>query len=194
MTVATNFIPSKTDVELSTGKYLDMADPVPEAIDLEDIAHALGNLCRWNGHCLNYFSVAEHAVLVSKRLEQKGFSKIWQLAGLHHDDSEAFLCDIPKPLKPLLGDIYKELSDKLDEVICEGLGLPFDPDFFKNSYIKKADNWSLKIEAKHLLPSEGKRLGEDYDSRIVVPDYWLGGVTPRVASSQFLKRHRELTT
>jgi 5'-deoxynucleotidase YfbR-like HD superfamily hydrolase len=102
MTVAEIYKPKKTEVETSTGKYLDMENPTTDAIELEDIAHSLGNICRYNGHCLNYYSVAEHAVFVSTRLERKGYNKIIQLAGLHHDDAEAFLGDIPRPLKPLL--------------------------------------------------------------------------------------------
>ena len=186
--------PKKTEVETSTGKYLDMENPTPDAIELEDIAHSLGNICRYNGHCLNYYSVAEHAVFVAERLRRKGFSKLIQLAGLHHDDAEAFLGDIPRPLKPLLGEKYTELTDAIDAVICEGLNLPFGPEAFHSDQVKAADDWSLFIEARHLLPSQGKGwILQPEESRLVIPDYYLDGVPPKTASKLYLSRHRELT-
>ena len=189
------YTPKKTEVETSTGKFLDMENPSPDAIELEDIAHSLGNICRYNGHCLEYYSVAEHAVFVSIRLERQGHSREIQLAGLHHDDAEAFLGDIPRPLKPLLGEKYTELTEAVDAAICEGLNLPFGPGAFHSEPVKAADDWSLKVEAKHLLPSKG--LGwamKVKESRIYVPDYYLGGINPRTASRLYLKRHRELTS
>lgn len=195
MTVAEAiYTPKKTEVETSTGKYLDMEKPSSEAIELEDIAHSLGNICRYNGHCLNYYSVAEHAVFVSKRLERKGFSRLIQLAGLHHDDAEAFLGDIPRPLKPLLGIKYTELTDAVDAVICEGLQLPFGPEAFHWDDVKDADDWSLFVEARHLLPSQGRGwLLQPKESRVIIPDYYLNGVDPKTASKLYLSRHRELT-
>jgi hypothetical protein len=195
MSVATEiYTPKKTEVETSTGKYLDMDNPTSDAIELEDIAHSLGNICRYNGHCLNYYSVAEHAVFVSKRLERKGYSKLIQLAGLHHDDAEAFLGDIPRPLKPLLGIKYTELTDAVDKVIVEGLNLPFGPEAFHWAEVKAADDWSLFVEARHLLPSQGKGwLLQPTESRVVIPDYYLNGIEPKAASKLYLARHRELT-
>jgi hypothetical protein len=194
MTVAEIYKPKKTEVETSTGKYLDMENPTTDAIELEDIAHSLGNICRYNGHCLNYYSVAEHAVFVSTRLERKGYNKIIQLAGLHHDDAEAFLGDIPRPLKPLLEPKYSELTDAIDAVICEGLDLPFGPEAFHGEEVKAADDWSLFVEARHLLPSQGKGwILQPTESRVIIPDYYLNGIEPKAASKLYLARHRELT-
>jgi 5'-deoxynucleotidase YfbR-like HD superfamily hydrolase len=203
-TVMEIYQPKKTEVETSTGKYLDMENPTPDAIELEDIAHSLGNICRYNGHCLNYYSVAEHAVFVSKRLERKGYSKLIQLAGLHHDDAEAFLGDIPRPLKPLLGEKYVELTDAVDCAVVEGLDLPFQirvrkdetryVPAFHDPDVKAADDWSLFVEARHLLPSQGKGwIHQPTESRLVVPDYYLDGVPPKTASRLYLARHKELT-
>lgn len=200
--------PKKTEVETSTGKYLDMDNPTPDAIELEDIAHSLGNICRYNGHCLNYYSVAEHAVFVSKRLERKGYSKLIQLAGLHHDDAESFLGDIPRPLKPLLGIKYIQLTHAVDVAVVQGLQLPFDVETatdddgeeyewvpaFHWDDVKAADDWSLFIEARHLLPSQGRGwILQPTESRLVVPDYYLNGIEPQAASKLYLARHKELT-
>src|ERR1700733_12855258 len=114
-------IPTDNEVETFTGRFVDVNKPDPTTIHIEDIAHALANTCRYGGHCRSYYSVADHAVFVSVRLERKGYDLDLQLAGLHHDDAEAFLGDIPRPLKPLLGRAYTRLTDRMDVAIIAGL-------------------------------------------------------------------------
>jgi hypothetical protein len=103
----------------------------------------------------------------------------------------------------LLGSVYEELSDRMDDAVCQGLSLPFTRTTFHHPDIKTIDTWALLVEARFLLPSQGKGwyLGEqgahawgleDQPSRIVVPDYWLGGLTPRKAEKLYLNRHKEL--
>ncbi len=188
--------PTATEVETSTGLYIDVSDPKPEKINVQDIAHALSNICRYNGHCQTFYSVAEHAVFVSKRLERKGFSPEIQMIGLHHDDAEAYLGDIPRPIKPMLGEAYKELTAKVDSAIEQALGLEFHGDPLNYASVKEADNWALLVEARHLLRSQGKLWSDvvthDQPDRIVTPDYWLGGQLPTLAESLYLQRHNEL--
>ncbi len=197
-------IPSNHEIETYSGRFVDTSDPDPASIALEDIAHSLANTCRYGGHCQEFYSVAEHAVFCSKRLERQGYGHEKQLAALHHDDAEAFLMDIPRPLKPLLGEVYETLSNQMDEAICAGLGLPFTAAAFHDTIVKVVDTWALLVEARFLLPSQGKGwyLGEqgahawgleEQPSRIVVPDYWHGGLTPRKAEQLYLNRHKELT-
>lgn len=197
-------VPSDHEIETFSGGYVNIADPAPSSIELRDIAHALANICRYGGHCQRFFSVAEHAVFVSKRLERQRQNLIMQLAGLHHDDAEAFLGDIPRPIKPLLGSTYEQMSDTMDECIIEALALPFSASLFHDGIIKAADNWALFVEARHLLPSGGKGWFEggqtaqtwgldSLPSRIVTPDYWYDGLQPEAAKMLFLKRHTELT-
>lgn len=193
----------KFEIETFTGKFVDTADPRPSTICLADIAHSLAQTCRYGGHCTTYYSVAEHSVFVSERLRRKGYGVSVQLAGLHHDDAEAYLCDIPRPMKPLLGDKYEQMSDRMDVAVVAALGLPFASAFLKDERIKDADNWSLFVEARYLLPSQGKGWGDglqgafkwelELPGRIITPDYWRGGLTPSVAEALFLARHKELT-
>lgn len=187
---------SRGDYEIETysGHFINVKDPDPAAIALDDIAHALSNTCRYGGHCRTYYSVAEHAVLVSQRLEQRGASITLQLAGLHHDDPEAYLTDIPRPIKPLLNPTYDELTEGLAEAIVAGLGLPFHHDWFEIANVKTADTWALFVEAKALLPSKGRAWRARPIQRVVTPSYFLGGVTPAKARRLYLQRHEELTS
>jgi hypothetical protein len=190
------------EIETFGGRFVDTSNPSVETIALEDIAHALANICRYGGHCATFYSVAEHAVFVSKRLERKGHPRDIQIAGLHHDDAEAYLGDIPRPIKPLLGNAYKRMTADMDEAI--GAALNIEPSGFHDPLVKDADNWALFVEAKYLLPSGGKHWwngeqGADswglppQPTRIVTPDYWRGGLTPAEAERLFLRRHAELT-
>lgn len=190
-------LPKPHEIETFSGRFVDTKQPDPESIILEDIAHALSNICRYGGHCGRFYSVAEHSVFVSRRLERKGYGKAMCLAALHHDDAEAYLGDVPRPLKPLLGARYRELTDRMDAAIVQGLSMPFTPEAFHAEPVKQADNWALFVEAEHLLPSEGGEFlrvdDADQPERIVVPDYWLDGLSPVEAEGLFLSRHWELT-
>ncbi len=201
----TPHVPTANEVETFTGRYVNTRRPDPETICLDDIAHALSQVCRYGGHCAYHYSVAQHAVMVSRRMERQGRSREMQLAGLHHDDSEGYLGDIPRPLKPLLGAGYGRLTDRMDRAIIKALGLPFSEAAFHASSVKDADNWALFVEARHLLPSEGRHWwngdqGADawglpeQPGRIVTPPYWLGQISPHTAYRMFIERHKELTT
>jgi hypothetical protein len=200
----TKHIPSPYEVETFSGRYVDTSNPRVEDIDLEDIAHALSNICRYGGHSRYFYPVAAHSVFVSRRLERKGYPWGVVFGGLHHDDTEGYLGDIPRPLKGLLrslGSAYDDLSDRMDAVICEYLGHGLVPEMFHDPRVKDSDNYSLFVEARHLLPSRGINWsGSQLDdwgvrqdglpSRIITPDYWSGPLaTPVVAERQYLDRH-----
>jgi len=89
-----------THIQTYTGKWFSPLDPNPDDIDIVDIAHSLSMLCRYNGHCSRFYSVAEHSLLVSSVLEQRhpGNVKL-QLMGLLHDSAEAYMADVPGPMK-----------------------------------------------------------------------------------------------
>lgn len=197
--------PTPNQVETFTGHYVDTNNPQPGSIVLEDIAHALSMLCRFGGHAKTFYSVAEHSVFVSKTLEELGESRATCLAGLHHDDAEAYLGDIPRPLKLLLAPVYRPLSDKMDHAIAVALSKHGPPWLyatdFHRSEIKAADNHALLLEAQHLMPSHGLNWeGSSLDWNIMdwktfvpeQPEYWTGGLSPVQAEGAFLSRHWEL--
>lgn len=124
-----------------TGRQFWPLDPRPEEIDIDDIAVALSRACRYAGHCERFYSVAEHSVLVSQVVPPSD-----ALAGLLHDATEAYLVDIPRPIKPFLVG-YKDIEHRLWEVIAERFDvLPELP-----ASVKTADNAVLLAEQQQIL-------------------------------------------
>lgn len=107
-------------IQTYTGKIFWPLDPRPEEVDIEDIAHALSFLCRFGGHTEKFYSVAEHSVRLSYIVPQK--DRLW---GLLHDASEAYLVDLPRPLKyhSAMGALYRGIEEQLMNAICERFGL-----------------------------------------------------------------------
>lgn len=130
-------------IETASGLKYHFLDPQPDEIDIQDIAFALSNKARFSGHT-QFYSVAEHSVAVAYRLP-----KHLRLAGLLHDAAEAYLGDIPSPLKAVLPD-YRAL-EKLNEV---AIASKFDVNL-KHPDVKDADRRALFTEAHYLIPSKG---------------------------------------
>ena len=180
----------KPYIETFSGKLFELESP-NHTIDIEDIAHALSNLCRFAGHCKKFYSVAEHSVHCSYITPQK-----YAKAALLHDASEAYLCDIPTPFKPYLGNYY-ELEEALQAEVAEYFGL--EVGFEKHPEVIAADRMALKLEAFYLTESKGKTFHPNIQaspySQIFNPDitgYEDLGVSPEKAKAAFLDRYRAL--
>lgn len=128
------YIPNK--IRTFTGKYINPFDPKPEEIDIMDITHALSRICRFNGHSMRFLSVAEHSVNVCNKMPPE-----LKLQGLLHDASEAYLMDIPTPIKKQLHGYY-EAEDNLMKMIADKFG--FEYPF--NDILKEADKAQLEFE------------------------------------------------
>lgn len=105
-----------------TGKQVYPLEMKPEDICINDIAHSLGLQCRFNGMVSDFYSVAEHCVLISEWLEQEGYDEDTQLSGLLHDANEAYLSDMIRPIKNALGDAYepfKAAGSKIDVLLAD---------------------------------------------------------------------------
>lgn len=188
------FVPGAHHIELASGRYLDLVDPDPVDITLEDVAHALANTCRYAGHTRRFYSVAEHAVLVADRLAAMGALPAVVLAGLHHDDAEAFVGDVARPLKSLLPE-FDVIEARCAAAVRVALRLPeLSPE--SGRLVKEADDWALACEAYRLMPSRGAgwfcdglynagRGGELAATRRI-------GLSPRVAKFLYLTRHHAL--
>lgn len=101
-----------------TGKHFDPMLPEPEKLDVTDIAHSLSLLCRGNGHVKTFFSVAQHCINCANEAIARGYSDRIILACLIHDASEAYMADIPRPVKQELPE-YKASENKLIDVIYQ---------------------------------------------------------------------------
>lgn len=154
-------------------------DPRPDEIHILDIAHSLSMLCRYNGHCVRFYSVAEHSVHVSRAVPQE--HALW---GLLHDASEAYLADVPRPVKPFLPG-YKGAEGRLQLAIAERFGLPaaIPPE------VHDADNRILVDEKEQaMLPSQREWS---------IPPFGIGARIsfwdPGRAEQEFMRRYNELT-
>lgn len=134
-----------------SGRRLDLLDPTPMDVEVEDIAHGLAFVARWNGqtHGDYAYSVAEHSLLVETlfgRLEPKSPAK-WKLAALLHDAPEYVIGDMISPVKAAVGPGYGALDDRLTSAIHIRFGLPAALPVKIKRQIKKADRISAWMEA-----------------------------------------------
>lgn len=126
-----------------TGRRFPLATPLPGDVNRYDLAHALANLCRFGGHC-RFFSVAQHCVQVAELVEPEQ-----RLAALLHDAHEAYLGDVVRPLKKMLGPEYADLASGCDAAICDHFRL--DRLAIHAAAIRHADELALAVEAANLL-------------------------------------------
>ncbi len=134
-----------------SGRRLDLLDPTPMDIEVEDIAHGLAFVARWNGQTIGdyAYSVAEHSLLVSEIfLTQNPNAPVkWQLAALLHDAPEYVIGDMISPVKAAVGPGYGALDDRLTAAIHIRFGLPAQIPAATKKQIKAADKISAWLEA-----------------------------------------------
>lgn len=143
--------PPRAWQRMLSGRRLDLLDPAPLDIEIEDIAHGLSFVARWNGQTSGEYpySVAEHSVFVEKLFSDlyPEMPAKWRLAALLHDAPEYVIGDMISPVKSAVGPGYKELDERLTAAVHLRFGLPAAiPQNIKRK-IKKADNYSAWFEA-----------------------------------------------
>src|SRR3954453_5398176 len=111
-----------------SGRWVNPFEPDPDQLEIGDIARALANQCRFGGHCRVFYSVAQHSVIVSELVEERGGDAEDVFAALMHDASEAYLGDMPHPLKHRseLGAAFKAAEQRLEAVIGERFAIKAD--------------------------------------------------------------------
>jgi 5'-deoxynucleotidase YfbR-like HD superfamily hydrolase len=137
-----------------SGRRLDLLDPTPMDVEIEDIAHGLAFVARWNGQTKGdyAYSVAEHSLLVEEifgRLYPKAPVK-WRLAALLHDAPEYVIGDMISPVKAAVGSGYGELDARLTAAIHIRFGLPAQLPVAVKKQIKRADKISAWLEATQI--------------------------------------------
>jgi 5'-deoxynucleotidase YfbR-like HD superfamily hydrolase len=137
-----------------SGRRLDLLNPSPLDIEIEDIAHGLARVARWNGQTrgAHAFSVAQHSVMVEQLVAElePGIERRWRLAALLHDAPEYVIGDMISPFKAALGVDYKAFEHRLAEAIHLRFGLPADLPEGIARLIKRADRISAYVEATEL--------------------------------------------
>ena len=137
-----------------SGRRLDLLDPAPKDIEVEDIAHGLARVARWNGQTIGVhaFSVAQHALLVEEiaTAMHPDLTSRWRLAALLHDAPEYVIGDLISPFKAAIGLDYKAFESRLLEAIHRRFGLPPSLPERITMTIKTADRIAAYYEATQL--------------------------------------------
>lgn len=173
-------------IRLRSGLYLDLADPKPEQITLEDIAGGLSKLCRFGGQIEVFYSVAEHSVHCAEQAESDGLSVETQIACLMHDAAEAFIGDMVKPLKVMMPD-YKAIEQTMESVINAKFGIDM---FRQQDRVRKIDHEMLIAERRGLFTADDVVWTGEAEVRKLSPK--LHCLAPSLAESWFMRRAKLL--
>ena len=176
---------TKTDrqgdwMQTFSGRQFWPIDPRPEEVFIEDIAHALSMMCRYNGHCNRFYSVAEHSVLVSRNVPDD--DALWALL---HDASEAYIADIVRPAKRFI-EGYRRVEDRIMDAVCQA----FELAIIMPASVARADSAILADEMAQLM--------RPAPSSWYLPFPPIGveiqGLEPAAAEALFLYRFHEITS
>jgi hypothetical protein len=165
-------------MSLASGRIYYPLDPRPEDVFIEDIAHSLSMQCRYGGHSRVFYSVAEHSYHLSFLVPEEH-----ALVALLHDATEAYVSDVPRPLKPYLSN-YAEIEDRNWAAIAKAFDLPAQ----LPACVKEADLRICANEMATLFPEPPIPYGlpERY------PDLYLEAWTDGMAKTKFLARFQAL--
>ncbi len=143
-----------------SGRRLDLLSPSPVDVEIEDIAHGLARLARWNGQTSgdHSFSVAQHSLVVEDLLclLYPQAPRTWRLVALLHDSPEYVIGDLISPFKAIIGFDYKTVEKRLLETIHIKFGLPANPPMTVTKLVKQADHISAYFEATALAGFDKK--------------------------------------
>ena len=192
--------PARAWQRMLSGRRLDLLDPTPMDIEIEDIAHGLAFVARWNGQTKGDYpyTVAEHSLLVEEifaRLNPDAAPK-WRLAALLHDAPEYVIGDMISPVKAAVGPGYSDLDSRLTSAIHLRFGLPAILPAQVKQKIKKADKVSAWLEATQLA-GFSRAEADKFFGRVssdLAHDLTLRLRPPLEARADFTQRHEALLT
>jgi 5'-deoxynucleotidase YfbR-like HD superfamily hydrolase len=188
---------------MRSGRRLDLLDPSPLDIEIEDIAHGLARVARWNGQTggAHIFSVAQHTLLVDAILRQRSPNAVdprLRLAVLLHDAPEYVIGDMITPFKAVIGDAYRAVEQRLLAAIHLRFGLPAVLPAETTRLIKAADRAAAYLEATRLAgfkPAEAARFfGREPALPGPIERDYLTPWTAAQAQSRYLRRFTEVAS
>ena len=184
-------MPDRGCITTFSGTIFNLIDPRPEMIVLDDIAHHLSMVCRWAGATKEFFSVAQHSVLVSKIVPDH-----LQRWALLHDAAEAYIGDITRPLKAMLSDV-----GVIERRIMHEIAQAFELGWPEPADLAQYDDQIQKLEAVLFIRHDGRfhdRSGDVCDLADLrpeqhIPSFYLTPCSPIDAKAMFLARYRQLS-
>ncbi len=181
-----------------SGRRLNLLDPSPIDVEIEDIAHGLSRVARWNGQTSGdcAFTVAQHCVVVVDLIERfkANATPQWRLAALLHDAAEYVIGDLISPFKAAVGLDYKTLEVSLQHAIHIRMGLPPVMPKSAQTLIKRADRASAYLEATQLAGFDPREAGRFFGRFKAIDDIQLIPAPPEQAKAMFMDRFDTLTT
>jgi len=179
-----------------SGRRLDLLDPSPLDIEIEDIAHGLSRVARWNGQTRGRwpYSVAEHSILVEKLVHKLDpeLGLKWRLATLLHDAPEYVVGDMITPFKAVIGPDYKEVEKRLESAVHLRFGLPARLPAEITAKIKRADRIAAYLEATQLAGFSKPEADKIFGKPKIGADEIIEPHSPTAAKQAYLKRFRIL--
>lgn len=180
-----------------SGRRLDLLDPSPMDIEIEDIAHGLARVARWNGQTLgeHAFSVAQHSMVVEEIVAhlQPDIEPRWRLAALLHDAAEYVIGDMISPFKQALGLDYKQFEERLEGAIHMRFGLPAKAPAVIKTLIKRADHACAYFEATQLAGFSTQEATELFGAPPKGYDLHIEPLTVSLAQAHYIRRYHVLS-
>ncbi len=195
-TAKTADTPPRAWQRMLSGRRLDLLDPSPMDVEVEDIAHGLARVARWNGQTKGPipFNVAQHSLIVENFCSElkPGWPVKWRLAALLHDAPEFVIGDMISPFKAQLGGQYKIIESRLMQAIHLRFGLPAHLPETVEKHIKRADRASAYFEAVQLAGFEVAEARKFFGAATGVTPLTLTAMTTLEAQKSYLKRFHQL--
>ena len=190
--------PPRAWQRMLSGRRLDLLDPSPLDVEIEDIAHGLSRVARWNGQTSGdwAFTVAQHSLLVEDlvgRLRPKA-PDTWRLAALLHDAPEYVVGDLITPFKNAVGLDYRALERRLLQAIHIRFALPAALPKAAAALVKRADRAAAYLEATQLAGFAAPEARRFFGSPRGLEDVTLAPWPPAEAKRRFLERYGELAS
>lgn len=188
--------PPRAWQRMLSGRRLDLLDPSPFDVEIDDIAHGLSRVARWNGQTAGEwaYSVAQHSVLVERiaGLLDRDLPQRWRLATLLHDAPEYVIGDMITPFKAVIGIDYKAVEAGLMRAIHLRVGLPAELPATVTRVIKRADRIAAYLEATQLAGFAVAEARQFFGSPRVGRDITIEPIRPDDAKRRYVERFRVL--